>query len=207
MKKILFIILAMFVAISFVLVCNANQIETDLGVSVREDSTDQAQEQKENTFASRLEEFWNEHSVEIISVLAELASAAVLVLTVLKKFKGSNKKLEISAAQSTAVYNSQKKLDASNKLVENAVEHINKAEERINAAEGVINRYIDASKNGLDQIVKLCANTQEMLVSISSRSNEIPSQVKDMIDAKYVESLKIAQSYFGTPSNTESACE
>ena len=93
MKKILFIILAMFVAISSVLVCNANQIETDLGVSVREDTIDQAQEEKENTFASRLEEFWSEHSGEIISVLAELASAAVLVLTVLKKFKGTNKKL------------------------------------------------------------------------------------------------------------------
>ncbi len=170
MKKILIILLMIVMTLTMALMCYA-QDETYAKESI--------------TLFSRLEEFWLTHKTEIITIVADVGSLLSLAILTLRNFKKSGKKLDISAAQTNAVYNSQKELDKSNKLVESAVS-------KLDTAESLIKDYTEQSKMNLEQMVKICLNTQEMLITVCSRSNNIPSQVKDLIDVKYIESVKLS---------------
>ena len=126
------------------------------------------------------------HKTEIITIVADVGSLLSLAILTLRNFKKSGRKLDLSTAQTSAIYNSQKELDKSNKLVGEAV---NKLDE----TEHLIKDYTEQNKLSLEQMVKICLNTQEMLITVCSRSNNVPSQVKDLIDVKYIESVKLSR--------------
>ena len=118
MRKRIYLVLFVILMIGLLaLQCFAADTISDpeLGVSERESN---------NTLFSRLSEFWDEYHSVIVSILADAATVVSIIYLLLKNFKKSNAKIDKTQLQSAAVYNSQLKLDGSNKLVETVASQI-----------------------------------------------------------------------------------
>lgn len=178
-KKIYLILFVMLLAVLLSLQCFAADSVSDpeLGVSERESN---------NTLFSRLSEFWEEYHSVIVTILADAVTIISMVYLLLKNFKKSNAKLDKSQLQSAAVYNSQLKLDGSNKLVEAVASQIAQSSQSMET-------FVLTEKEKAEQLLNTMLKTQEMLIAIASHIPEMPNQVRDMIDVKYVESINAAK--------------
>ncbi len=178
-KKILLVMMVLFLCALLSINCFASDVVEDPVLGTSEKETD-------NTLVSRLGEFWEEYHSVIVTILADAVTIISMVYLILKNFKKSNAKLDKSQLQSTAVYNSQLKLDGSNKLVEAVASQIAQSSQSMET-------FVLTEKEKAEQLLNTMLKTQEMLIAIASHIPEMPNQVRDMIDVKYVESINAAK--------------
>ena len=178
-KKILLVMMVLFLCALLSINCFASDVVEDPVLGTSEKETD-------NTLVSRLGEFWEEYHSVIVTILADAVTIISMVYLLLKNFKKSNAKLDKSQLQSTAVYNSQLKLDGSNKLVEAVASQIAQSSQSMET-------FVLTEKEKAEQLLNMMLKTQEMLIAIASHIPEMPNQVRDMIDVKYVESINAAK--------------
>lgn len=187
MKKRLIVLFFAVLILSLSVVANAADVVEKNGDVAVSQKYGVSEIETEETLYSRMNEFWETNKSEIITIATTIGSVASAIILMIKNFKKNNFKLNDALAKSDAVFKSQVKLDKSNVLVEAAVEKLGIAEEQMKD-------FVTSNKDYIEQLLTVCLNTQEMIMTVCSRSKDIPSQVKDLLDVKFVESARVMKS-------------